>query len=140
MQINFQIITKQNNHPGYIALISVLIISAVLIVLAVSISTISYFSRFNVLDMEYKKRSNALAKGCLNITLFNLSKDINYMSTESIGVNSESCKIFSVRHDAPVVGHITIQTKATVQNAVTNLQIIVDENLNLISWEELPNL
>ncbi len=127
-------------QPGYIALISVLIISAMLVVMATGISATSFFLRFNILDSEYKQRSSFLAEGCQNVVLFNLSKDINYTSTDNINIGSDSCKIFLVQHNFPSAGQITIQTKAVVQNAATNLQIVVDTNLNLISREELPSL
>lgn len=133
------IVKYQKNPPGYVALISVLIMSALLLVMATAISSASFFSRFNILDSEFKLRSHSLAEGCMNLVRFRLSKDTNYSTGENVNIGQDSCQIFSVQHNFPAAGQITVQTKATVKNAATNLEMVVDENLNLISWQELQN-
>lgn len=126
---------------GYIALMSAIIISVVLVMLSVSVSTAGFYSRFNVVEFEYKQRSSALAEGCINSALLKLAQNPAYVPTaggETIFIGTDSCTILSVTTTA---GQITIQSKATFQQAVTNVQVVVTSGtLSLMSWQELPTL
>ena len=59
----------KTGQDGYIALISVIIISLLLITVITALSTINYFSRYNILENEYKERSSGLAEGCVDYAL-----------------------------------------------------------------------
>ena len=127
-------------QKGYIALISALVISALLVVICVAISATSFFLRFNVLDSEYKERSSELAESCVNIALLHLAQNPSNTATGNVVVGDDSCTIFSVQKDYPAAGQTTVQTKAEVRHAVTNFKVTVDVNLSIISWQELPSL
>ena len=125
-------------QPGYIALISALVISAALIVISVSAATASYFSRFNVLDIESKTQSRELAEGCAQTALLSLAQGIN--SLQNVNVDNLSCSIVSIVADQPGTGQLTIKTSATYSQAVTNLQTVINsDDLSLVSQEEVPN-
>lgn len=125
-------------QSGFVALISAIIICAVLVIISVSISATSFFSRFNVSDAEYKKRGSNLAEACVDEALLKLAQDPSYTGGETINVGSDSCKIFSVSASAT---QYTVKTKAVFQQAVTNIQVVVDSSsFSLISWQELPTL
>jgi hypothetical protein len=129
------------DQSGFVALLSVIIITVVLVVISVSVSTTSFFSRFNVADAEYKRLSSSLAEACADQALLKLAQDPSYAPApggDTISVGSSSCKIFSVT-SSPT--QFTIQTKAVFQKAVTNIQIIVDNSsYSVISRQELPTL
>src|SRR3989344_2331312 len=61
-----------NASGGFIALISAVIISLVLMVVVFSVSTLAFFSRFNQLDSEYKEKSSALAESCVDLAILKL--------------------------------------------------------------------
>lgn len=130
-------------QSGFVALISVIIITILLVIISVSISTTSFFSRFNVADGEYKKRSSELAEACVDAALLKLAQDPSYAGGESIAVGSDSCQVVSVSSTAT---QYTVKTKAlfpqgTAYQAVTNLQVTVDSSsFSIISWQELPTL
>ena len=123
---------------GYIALISAIIIAAILVVISVSLSITGFLSRFDVVETEYKARSSALAEGCVNQALLNLAQGINGIATGTVPIGTDSCTIISV---VTAAGQITIQTKGSYQEAVTNLQVVVNDwDFSIISWQEMPTL
>jgi hypothetical protein len=128
-------------QQGYVALISAIIISAVLILISVGASATGFFSRFNVLDGEYKERGNQLAEACVDSELLRLSQNPGDATTGNVSVGSDSCTVFAVLQNSPSTGEVTIETKAVVEQSVTNIKVVVAAgSLNLISWQELPNL
>jgi len=130
---------NKKGQEGYIALMSAIIISAVLVGISVSISTTGFFVRFNVLDAEYKLRSAALAESCVNVALLRLAQNPGLPAAGSVAVGNEYCNIVSVRKNGSQ--QIIIQTKGVVREAVSNLQVVISSsNFSLISWEEIPVL
>ena len=129
---------NQISQRGFIALMSIIIISVVLILGIVSSGLIGYYSRFNTLDSELKERSVAAADGCVDRALLQLAQDPNYtggvMSLNSI----DQCRIGKV---STIGSNTQFYVQATSSNtAVTNLQIVVaSSDLSVISWEEIPN-
>lgn len=127
-------------------MISVIIITVLLVIISVSISTTSFFSRFNVADAEYKKRSSDLAEACVDAELLKLAEGSTYLDGQSVPVGGDSCTMVRMQTDIPIVGQTTIQAKAKFPSAVfyqavTNIQITVDSgSFSLISWQELPTL
>lgn len=131
------------NQQGFIALTSVILISAVLLVLIVVISTSSFFARFNILDYENKKISSSLAEGCIKTALVNLAQDsVNYPGTipNPAGAlvtieTGKTCRICSVTTSNPY----TIKTRAVYNNAYTNLTLVGNlgaANFSVTSWDE----
>ncbi len=130
---------KLQTQSGYIALMSAIIISILLLAITVNLGFNGFFGRFNILDSESKERSSALAEACVDTAVLNLAQG----STPSplpanISVGSESCKIFSVQYDTPVLDQATIKTQAVINKAHTNLQVIINNNFEIISWKECP--
>ena len=135
------ILSSLKNQQGFLALISVIIILAVLLIIAVSISFLGFFSRFNVSDAEYKKRSSGLAEACIDTVLLRLANDSTDTTTGNVPIGIDSCDVISVQLDTPSPDQTTIQTKSVFQKSVTNIRIIINSgNFSIISWEELPTL
>ena len=124
------------NNSGYIALISSIIISILVLGIALAISSAGYFSRFDILKNEFKERSSALAEACVDTALLKLAQNQSYNGNENISVGNDQCSILATEN-APGQKKI-IKTKATFQNAVTNLKVTVNNaDLSVIYWEEL---
>ena len=132
---------------GFIALITAIVLSVILLTVAVALNQIGFLTRSEVLDSEYKNRSFALAEACVDTALLKLAGNPSYSGGEpSIAVGSDACAIGVVSQNTPSAGQTTINTSAvfpatsvTSQNAVTRLQIIVNSSdLSLISWDEVP--
>ena len=141
---------KEKN--GFIALMTAIVFSFVLMITAATLSQTSFFSRAEILDAEYKERSSALAEACVDTALLKLATIPGYNPVNecnSVGDicpngGPNICSVVSV--SPPALGKITIITTAvfpapavTSQGAVTNLQVIVDStDLHVLSWNEVP--
>lgn len=79
------------NKKGFIAIVSVLILGALLIFLGAVLfhSTLSEFS--NNLALEKKETADFLARACLDEGIFKLKENINYQGEEKLKINGEEC-------------------------------------------------
>ena len=102
---------KINPQRGFIALISTLIITAVLMMALSATSTSSFFARFDALGSEFKRVSLGLSESCLNVALLRIAQnfcydpidDLDYVSGKGVKVNvgPDNCYINSVTYDTP---------------------------------------
>ncbi len=123
---------------GFIALFSVIIISAALMLVAVSLSFTGFYARFNIFDSELKARSNALANACVDVALLKLAVDSTFAGNATTSAGVDSCYIFPI---ATTTGQAIIHTRAIVRNAHTYYKVVVDTasaTLPVVSFEELP--
>jgi hypothetical protein len=134
-------ISKQR-HSGYIAFISVIIISISLLTTVIAVSMSGFFSRFNILESEQKAVSFYLAKSCINTAFINFTQDTNYTAgLTNIKVGEHYCEIISVTTgSAPSSRLITVQGK--FNSAYTNLEVEIGPapNYQILKWRELPYL
>ena len=130
--------TRQTNYrengKGFIALMSAIIISAVLLMIAVTGSLTGFFERSNILDSELKDRSAAAADACADQAFLLIANDPYYTDTAVFSLNSlDSCRVV-VRGSYP-----NIRIQATSSTAVTNLQIQYSTTtFSVITWQEIP--
>lgn len=122
-------------HCGFIALMSVIIISATLLAIIVSANVIGFYGRVNVLDFEFKEQSAALAEACVNYAILKLAQDDSYAGDEIRPVGSDECKIY------PIGPNKIIETQGVYRNSYTNLRVTVDAaDLHVVGWEEIATL
>jgi hypothetical protein len=85
---------------GFAALISVLIISAILITLTLTASTASFFARADLMDADDAAAAASSARGCIEVALLKLVQSSSYRPAatgDSITIDSEqSCTIESI--------------------------------------------
>lgn len=82
---------KHQSEQGFVALISAIILMAILLVMVFAISSAGFFLRFNVLDNESKKTTLALAEACVGQAMMDLANGT--ASAKTVAVGSGSCKI-----------------------------------------------
>ena len=129
-------------NTGFMALISAIIISVLLITLGVTSSMTSFFARYDIANAEYKERSTALAEACADLALSKLAIDSTY--SPAVGgdietVDTDRCTIISISTNS---GLYTITTKAnfpaTPPASYATIEIKANtSNLSLISWREI---
>lgn len=129
---------KQNKqtNSGFIALMSAVIVSMILLLIAVNTSKNSFLGRLNILNSEFKERSLVSAEACADVALLKLASDMDYTGNENIIIGSgDICAIKTVdSSEDPIV----IYAKSDFQHAITNLRIKANKsNLAVVSWEEL---
>lgn len=113
----------EKNEQGYVALLSVVLISAVLLILTAAVAGGIAETRFNVLRAEDKKISRSLAESCIQTAVLNLAKDRNYGVTVpasgfAVAVDGAlTCRICSVAGGGPY----SVVARAVHNGAYTNL-------------------
>ena len=124
---------------GFVALISVIIIGAVLLAVVIGASLTGFYSRYNVLDFELKERSASAADACANQALLELANDATYAGGIMLSLNSlDTCRVGPVTLVG--TGEKSIRIQATSSDAVTNLFVVVNtSDLSIASWREVPN-
>jgi len=134
-----------NLQSGYIALTSVIIISLLLITVTAALSCANYFSRFNILENEFKTDSGNLAEACVNYARAELAADPeNYAGNDlSVPVGSSTCSVISVM-PAGAVWPKTVKTQGVyphnqAEESYTNLVVVLNSDFSIISWQETAN-
>jgi hypothetical protein len=126
---------KINNY-GFVALMSVIIISAILLLIASTLSLSGFYSRYNILDSELKERSSALAEACIDQGLLLIANNTSHPATTTIKIGGGQCDLGPiVTGSSPVI----LMAQATSSNYFTTLRVLVSPaSISIISWEELP--
>ncbi|HVV39082.1 MAG TPA: hypothetical protein VHD31_02030 [Candidatus Paceibacterota bacterium] len=126
---------KLHKQKGFIALTSAVIISAVLLTLATTVSATSFFSRFNALNSEYKRTSLGLAESCVNATLLKIAQGYGYTLTADpayqagigvpVKVGSNTCTVKAASYVSAGTGKrlYTITTQGQYKGAFSNITI-----------------
>ncbi|MDE1925471.1 MAG: hypothetical protein KGH79_04860 [Patescibacteria group bacterium] len=84
---------------GFVALISAILISAVLLALLVATNRSSFYARFDALDAEHLSAAQNLAGACVQEALLRLAQDYNYLPApggDAVSIGADSCMIASV--------------------------------------------
>jgi len=123
----------KESEKGYIALTTSIILGAVLLILVISFAMLTFFNREGVLKSQFKDRSHFLATACVEKALLEFAKTASYSGSEVVTIGSEQCSIGAIESDPP---NTIIRTTATVSRSQTNLKLMVDEDINIISLEE----
>ena len=137
--------STSKREKGFIALMSAVIIGAVLLVTVIGSSLLGFYSRYNALDFELKERSAAAADACASEALLNLANDPSYPGGGAVNptlrLNSlDSCYIGAMHPNTPSTGETSFRVQATSSDAVTDLAITVNSSdLTVLSWLEIPN-
>jgi len=124
---------RHKKDSGFVALITAIILTAILLIVTITLNQTSFFTRGILLDSEYKERSAALAEACFDIARLKIANDSTYPGGElAIPIGSGFCDVISVSSNI-------IRTRATSSESVTNLEIEVGPppDLPIVSWEEI---
>jgi len=124
----------KNNNGGYITIIASIIVMIVVLLMATISSSTSFLGRIDNVALGSKSLSMDLARGCLEHARLRLAQNSSYVGSETITTGPYSCEILAITSGS---NYKTIQTKASILNKVTNLELIVNNtDLSTISLEE----
>lgn len=122
-------------QQGYIALITSIIISALLLILISCASLSSFYSAENILAKTQKQESSDLAFSCLNMALLRLASDSSWLGAETWKVADKLCHITQVSLSN---NNFVFILQVRVNNSFTTLKANVQKsNLEINSIEEL---
>lgn len=123
------------NSQGFIALMSAIIISAVLLTIVATSSWGGFYKRSNGLDAELKARSVAAADACVAAALLSLAKRGDPAGSILALNELDECRIGAVSG----AEQKTFEVQATSSGAVTNLRVTVDaKDFRVRSRQEIP--
>jgi hypothetical protein len=112
--------SKSSLQSGFVALITVLILSAVLLVAVLSLGQYGITARYSLLDLEHKTKSEAYANACLGVARIAIVNDPAYAeSNKTIAVGDGSCTIVSVASGV-------VKVRSVVKDATTNYEVVVN--------------
>ncbi len=126
---------SRKKNEGFVALISTIIITAILLIVLTTLSLSEFYARYNILDSELKRRSNDIAEACADTAILKIANDSTYTGNETENISDGTCTI------GPVTGVSTksFTTQTTYKNYYTNLQIVINSStFTVISWQEVP--
>jgi len=124
---------------GFVVLISVVILSVVLLMIAQTLSLSGYFQGLSIISFESRERSYALAYSCLDRAYANLWQDFDYLGNETIVIGDYTCIIDTLLYVeiSPTEVNTIIESYATVDSVTTTLQMTIDPDFNILSFKEL---
>lgn len=128
------------NNNGFIALISILAISAIGGTIALGLILLGINSTRTSLIYTQSAQARALANACAEEALMRLRESIYYSGNETLVLTSGSCQIQTVSGSGNI--NRTINTTATVYNTTRKVQVVVatvNPAISLTSWQELAD-
>ena len=96
-------------------------ISLVLLVVTLEVCTAGWYTRFNVLNREFKAQSEALAHSCLDGAVMQLMAAATYTGDATSTYPTGTCYIALVQFRVPHAGMVTLRVRAVVSNVHTTL-------------------
>jgi hypothetical protein len=140
--------TKINSQAGFIALVSAIVISALLVLITISLSYSGFFVRANVLDTEFKKESLGFAEACVDVARIKIA-NTNGLQINPPGsalpvdlndnpADGNECTIVSINGTAPY----TIKAQTEYKHSFTNILATVSRTANNVTvetWKEVAN-
>lgn len=120
-------------NKGYIAIISVIVLSVVLLVLAQVLATAGYFQGSGSNGFEAKERSYFTALSCVDRAIYNLAQDLDYAGNETIAIGDYRCALEPITLQATTT---IIRATATTDGSTTKLKVTLDDFLNITAFTE----
>ena len=111
---------------GFIALMSAILISAVLLLIATGGSLSGFYSRTTSLNSEYKERTYALADACVSQTLLALSQNPLYAGTATTTVSGTGvCFTGTITKSGKAPDDLyTFKTRSYLGNSYTSFLVV----------------
>jgi hypothetical protein len=126
-------------NQGFIALISILIIGALILAVSIGVSLRSIDETTMSMDQQESNRALALADLCAEQALMKLESVLNYAGSESITVDGDTCDILLITGSGNL--NRTIKTQSTVSGYTRKVKLEVlqiSPTMQISSWETVP--
>jgi len=121
-------------QKGFIAITTVLIISALVLMISIGISLESIGEMKMGLQRSLSSQSYYLTNLCAEETLMKLKENSSYLGDETINVENGNCTIL------PIEGNWTIKVSAFSSGQIKKMKLIIsqiDPEIIVDSWEEV---
>lgn len=119
---------------GYIAITTSITLALLIMIVAITLGSAHFITRFNISDFTDKQASLVLARSCLNYALLKLAENSNYAGNETINISSNQCAIRAIETAG---SNKVIKSRGQLNGATTNLKLTVAiPSLSTVSLEE----
>ena len=133
-------ILNYKSQQGYIALISILIVGALVLAIGVGVSLRSIDETEMSLNEELSNRALALVNACAEYALFQLVNNLSYAGNETLTINdSDSCDILSIEGSGATDRIIKAEALVMGYKKKIKIGIAQIEPLEMIYWEEVDD-
>ena len=132
--------TQVPHQRGFIALISILILSALMTAVALGMSERSQASSREGIDSEVGLEATTMAENCAEHALLRFKLDATYMGDEILSIGGNTCKIYPFEADGS--GGKLMKTESTVSLYAKRILIEARRtgtNTELISWQNVAH-
>jgi len=126
------------HQQAYIALITIIIISAVTLLIAASTSLFGISETDMGLIEDQSTQSYYLANACVEYALERLKNNINYTGNETLDIDDGSCYVYLPEGSGNE--NRTVRVTGTLANKTRKLKIIIEEinpSIIISSWQEV---
>jgi predicted chitinase len=125
---------------GYIALISILIISALVVLIATSASLLGISESKMGLQENQASEALYLSTACAEEALMKLKENINYSGNETLTFERGSCLILPIEGTGNT--NRIVKTTATTSNQTRKIKIEINRinpDMEISLWQEVTN-
>ncbi|MFH1462507.1 MAG: hypothetical protein ABIG08_02365 [bacterium] len=130
--------TKQ----GYIAIVSVIIISAIALLAASSASLFSIGESNMALEENQAEEAFYLADFCAEYALMKIESVLNYSGNETITMGEDSCDILLIGGSGNFNRTIRVQAEHRLSNSTSKIEVEVSRVspvMEIASWQEVAD-
>lgn len=127
-------------QKGFIALTSILIIGALILVISVGLSLRSVSEAQISVSEQESHVALALANLCAETALMKLEGILNYNGNEMVDVDGVSCDIMNIEGSGNL--NRTVKAKSTVSGYAKKVKVVVSKIspvMQITSWEEVAD-
>jgi hypothetical protein len=129
---------KQNYTRGFIAISSVLILSAIFLSISIGMALRAISGADATIGFHERETARLVAHGCLDYARMELQRTLDYVGNEGILIGSETCEIFYIEGSGnnnrilmveSIVGKHTVRIKEVIEEISPNMRILSSERV-----------
>lgn len=125
---------KVNNQRGYTLIISVVVISTILLMIATVSARRVQDAFFASIDLSQSIRAQALAEGCAEIALLKFARNSAYAGDETIYIGNDTCSILSVSNNL-----IRIQAVSQLRYYHLRIEVSSEHPPAIVNWQRVAS-
>lgn len=127
------------DRPAYLMLISVLIVSAIMTGIVVSITFWGTDQTRSALLGVQASQAKALANACAEQALQYIRSDVSYSGSGNLSLTGGTCSYTVINAGG---ANFTINATGTAGNAIRKIEILISQvnpQINITSWQEVAD-
>lgn len=130
---------RLNVHSGYIVLITVLVVGAVGVAIAVSLLWLGLSGSKSSFALQQSNQAKGLANACIEEALQQIRDSTSFTGTGSLTLGAGTCSYTVTSQGSQ---NRTITATGTVGTIIRKVKVIIDKitgSINVTSWQEVAD-